>query len=300
MMKKQTKIILILITLIPTIVFAHPGKTDANGCHYCRTNCAKWGLYNGQYHCHNGSSSGSSGSNNTTKKTTKRTTTAKRTTTTRTTTTTTTSTTTTTTQVIKNNDTTIKEIIIDDISYQNIEDINYTTKNSSVDIKVIPNDEKATYSINGNLNLNTGENTITIIVTAEDESTKEYKFIITKEEDFKSNTNIKAYINEDTIIFYNNKATYNVKTDQESVSIECIPDNKNAIIDIDNPNPTLNYGDNIINIHVTVEDQTTKDYKLTIYRPEPIKEEKSSIIEKIIPPIFLTSIGYLIFKKKKK
>ena len=292
-MKKQTKIILILITFIPTIVFAHPGKTDANGCHYCRTNCAKWGLYNGQYHCHNSGTSGSSSSNNTTK----RTTTTKKTTTTRTTTT---STSTTTTQIIKNNDTTIKEIIIDDISFQIIEDIYYTTKNSSVDIKVILNDEKAKYSINGNLNLNTGENTITIIVTAEDESTKEYKFIITKEEDLKSNTNIKAYINEDTINFYNNKATYTVKTDQESVSIECIPDNDNAIINIDNPNPTLNYGDNIINIHITAEDQTTNNYKLTIYRPKPPKEEKSSIIEKIIPPIFLTSIGYLIFKKKKK
>lgn len=292
-MKKQTKIILILITFIPTIVFAHPGKTDANGCHYCRTNCAKWGLYNGQYHCHNSGTSGSSSSNNTTK----RTTTTKKTTTTRTTTT---STSTTTTQIIKNNDTTIKEIIIDDISFQIIEDIYYTTKNSSVDIKVILNDEKTKYSINGNLNLNTGENTITIIVTAEDESTKEYKFIITKEEDLKSNTNIKAYINEDTINFYNNKATYTVKTDQESVSIECIPDNDNAIINIDNPNPTLNYGDNIINIHITAEDQTTNNYKLTIYRPKPPKEEKSSIIEKIIPPIFLTSIGYIIFKKKKK
>ena len=292
-MKKQTKIILILITFIPTIVFAHPGKTDANGCHYCRTNCAKWGLYNGQYHCHNSGTSGSSSSNNTTK----RTTTTKKTTTTRTTTT---STSTTTTQIIKNNDTTIKEIIIDDISFQIIEDIYYTTKNSSVDIKVILNDEKAKYSINGNLNLNTGEKTITIIVTAEDESTKEYKFIITKEEDLKSNTNIKAYINEDTINFYNNKATYTVKTDQESVSIECIPDNDNAIINIDNPNPTLNYGDNIINIHITAEDQTTNNYKLTIYRPKPPKEEKSSIIEKIIPPIFLTSIGYIIFKKKKK
>ena len=296
-MKKQTKIILILITFIPTIVFAHPGKTDANGCHYCRTNCAKWGLYNGQYHCHNGGTGGSSSSNNTTKKTT---TTTKRSTTKRTTTSSTTTTTTTTTQIIKNNDTTIKEIIIDDISFQNIEDIYYTTKNSSVDIKVILNDEKAEYSINGNLNLNTGENTITIIVTAEDESTKEYKFIITKEEDLKSNTNIKAYINEDTINFYNNKATYTVKTDQESVSIECIPDNDNAIINIDNPNPTLNYGDNIINIHITAEDQTTNNYKLTIYRPKPPKEEKSSIIEKIIPPIFLTSIGYIIFKKKKK
>ena len=296
-MKKQTKVILILITFIPTIVFAHPGKTDANGCHYCRTNCAKWGLYNGQYHCHNGGTGESSSSNNTTKKTTKKTTTNKSSTTRRTTTT---STSTTTTQVIKNNDTTIKKIIIDETLYQNVEDINYTTKNSSADIKVILNAEKATYTINGNQNLITGENIITIIVTAEDESTKEYKFIITKEEDSKSNTNIKAYINEDTINFYNNKATYTVKTDQESVSIECIPDNDNAIINIDNPNPTLNYGDNIINIHITAEDQTTNDYKLIIYRPEAPKEEKSSIIEKIIPPIFLTSIGYLIFKKKKK
>lgn len=300
-MKKKTKIILILITLIPTIVFAHPGKTDANGCHTCKTNCSKWGLYNGQYHCHNGGTGESSSSNNTTKKTTKRTTTTKRSTIKRTTTSsTTTTTTTTTTQVIKNNDIKIKEIIIDETLYQNVEDINYTTKNSSADIKVILNDEKATYTINGNQNLITGENIITIIVTAEDESTKEYKFIITKEEDFKSNTNIKAYINDDTINFYNNKATYTVKTDQESVSIECIPDNNNAIINIDKQNPTLNYGDNIINIHVTTEDKTTKDYKLTIYRPEPPKEEKSSIIEKIIPPIFLTSIGYLIFKKKKK
>jgi hypothetical protein len=32
--------------------FAHPGRTDKRGCHYCRTNCKKWGLRYGQYHCH--------------------------------------------------------------------------------------------------------------------------------------------------------------------------------------------------------------------------------------------------------
>lgn len=40
-------------------VDAHPGRTDANGCHTCRTNCAKWGLAQGEYHCHGGSSSNS-------------------------------------------------------------------------------------------------------------------------------------------------------------------------------------------------------------------------------------------------
>ncbi len=34
---------------------AHSGRTDASGCHTCRTNCAKHGLRNGQYHCHGSS-----------------------------------------------------------------------------------------------------------------------------------------------------------------------------------------------------------------------------------------------------
>ncbi|MBW7651353.1 thermonuclease family protein [Anoxybacillus sp. ST4] len=34
-------------------VYAHPGKTDANGGHTCRTNCEKWGLKTGEYHYHN-------------------------------------------------------------------------------------------------------------------------------------------------------------------------------------------------------------------------------------------------------
>lgn len=41
-------------------VYAHPGRTDSNGCHTCRSNCAKWGLSYGQYHCHNGGNSSSS------------------------------------------------------------------------------------------------------------------------------------------------------------------------------------------------------------------------------------------------
>ncbi len=36
---------------------AHSGRTDASGCHTCRTNCAKYGLRTGQYHCHGGGGS---------------------------------------------------------------------------------------------------------------------------------------------------------------------------------------------------------------------------------------------------
>ncbi len=33
-------------------VYAHPGRTASDGCHYCRTNCDKWGEAWGERHCH--------------------------------------------------------------------------------------------------------------------------------------------------------------------------------------------------------------------------------------------------------
>lgn len=38
--------------IFPGTAFAHPGKTDSNGGHTCKTNCAKWGLELGEYHIH--------------------------------------------------------------------------------------------------------------------------------------------------------------------------------------------------------------------------------------------------------
>lgn len=52
-----------IILLLPSIISAHPGRTDSNGGHVCRTNCEKWGLEYGEYHHHNG---GGSKSNNST------------------------------------------------------------------------------------------------------------------------------------------------------------------------------------------------------------------------------------------
>jgi len=45
---------LISISLIE--VSAHPGNTDSNGGHVCRTNCPSWGLEFGEYHTHSSSS----------------------------------------------------------------------------------------------------------------------------------------------------------------------------------------------------------------------------------------------------
>lgn len=51
--KFKVKILYLAILLVlPISVFAHPGRTDVNGCHTCRTNCKSWGLEYGEYHCH--------------------------------------------------------------------------------------------------------------------------------------------------------------------------------------------------------------------------------------------------------
>ncbi len=46
-------IVVLEIVFISVPVFAHPGNTASDGCHYCRTNCAKWGEVEGARHCHN-------------------------------------------------------------------------------------------------------------------------------------------------------------------------------------------------------------------------------------------------------
>ena len=47
---------LVIIFNLSLPVFAHPGNTASDGCHYCRTNCDKWGVPWNQRHCHGQSS----------------------------------------------------------------------------------------------------------------------------------------------------------------------------------------------------------------------------------------------------
>ncbi|MFZ2189509.1 MAG: YHYH domain-containing protein [Candidatus Magasanikiibacteriota bacterium] len=52
-MKRLSLVIIFAISVFfPMTSFAHPGRTDSSGCHTCRTNCTKWGLSTGEYHCH--------------------------------------------------------------------------------------------------------------------------------------------------------------------------------------------------------------------------------------------------------
>ena len=65
-MKKIVCKALVVVTLLCYgsigVAEAHPGRTDANGGHTCRTNCASWGLSQGEYHYHGGGGSSAGGS----------------------------------------------------------------------------------------------------------------------------------------------------------------------------------------------------------------------------------------------
>ncbi len=45
---------ILLAVSLPQIVYAHPGRTASDGCHYCRTNCDRWEVPWNERHCHGG------------------------------------------------------------------------------------------------------------------------------------------------------------------------------------------------------------------------------------------------------
>lgn len=46
-------VFLLMVFILPFSALAHPGNTNASGCHTCKTNCHSWGLKDAEYHCHN-------------------------------------------------------------------------------------------------------------------------------------------------------------------------------------------------------------------------------------------------------
>ncbi len=51
-MKKIIFLLILVVLIVPSVSLAHPGRTDKNSGHTCKTNCLKWGLKYGQYHYH--------------------------------------------------------------------------------------------------------------------------------------------------------------------------------------------------------------------------------------------------------
>ena len=55
----RSVLLTLAVCLVASVGYAHPGGRASDGCHYCRTNCAKWGEKKDERHCHNGGSDSS-------------------------------------------------------------------------------------------------------------------------------------------------------------------------------------------------------------------------------------------------
>ena len=274
-MKNKILILLAFVSaflLLPGNILAHPGRTDSNGCHYCRTNCAKWGLANNEYHCHNGSGTSSkkkttSSSNISSKKKTSSTKTV----------------------VSKSSDNTLKSVSIDGENVNVDDDMTYSTKKEKVNIAVKLNSSKATYVINNNDDLKVGDNNIVIKVTAENGNVRSYSLLI-KREKLSNNTNIKIIVDGNIINFISEKASINVSSDVNSLNYEYELEDKNSSLDVVG-NDVLYVGNNKIVFVVTAEDETKKEYKLTVNK----SSKSDETISKILGLAMLGGTGYGIY-----
>lgn len=270
MKKKIKRLIMIMIVILsPLYVEAHPGRTDSNGCHTCKKNCAKWGLRYGQYHCHGKTNSSTSSNPNKT----------------------------TTTKVLDSNKN-IKSISIDNTNLEVKDTMEYKTYNIVNSIDIILESAKSKYEISNYSNISIGDNNIKITVTSEDNTSKEYNLNIKYLEE----PNISSIsINNDNIDI-NDYMEYHTTLD--SVSINTFSNSKVEY----NSDIKLNDGINNVELKLLdSNDNVYKTYTLSIIKDSisssnSDNKENTSTNHGINTTIFLilvTAIIYRILKKKK-
>lgn len=152
----------------------------------------------------------------------------------------------------------------------------YTVDNSVIelDIGAIPELETSTVTVTGNKDLIVGENEVIITIVAEDESTKEYKIIVTRDEIDRSELFLSELIIEGyDIDFYENVYEYDIFIDDEkNLVIDAIPENDDYIVEISG-NSNLKNG-SVIRITITDQEGNSNVYKINVSA-----EENSEIIE---------------------
>ncbi len=271
-MKKKIKglIIIMIVVLSPLYVEAHPGRTDSNGCHTCRTNCAKWGLSYGQYHCHGKTNSSTSTSSSNTNKTT-------------------------TTKVLDSNKN-IKSISIDNTNIEVKDTMEYNTYSKVNNIDIILESTKSKYEVSNYSNISIGDNNIKITVTSEDNTSKEYNLNIKYLEE----PNISSIsINNDNIDI-NDYMEYHTTLD--SVNINTLSNSK---VEYDS-DIKLKDGTNNVELKLLdSNDNVYKTYTLNIIKDSisssnSDNKENTSNSDGAITTIFLILISIVIYRRLKK
>ena len=218
-----------------------------------------------------------------------------------------TTTTTTTKKTTKSSNNYLKSITIDgedltDFSKEkNRYEYNVPNKTTKVNIEALAEDASSKVKIDGPKTLSVGDNTYTISVTSEDNTTKYYKVIVSRDEEISNNTKIDSInIKGHNLKMDGSSKTYylDVKKGTESLDIDVTLDDEKASFNIEG-NDNLSNG-SIIKIIVTAQNKDTSTYRIIINMTE---EKSNTLLIVIIVIIILLIIGgigtFLIIKKKK-
>lgn len=147
---------------------------------------------------------------------------------------------------------------------------------SSLNIHAKANHGKSKVTISGNENLQVGENTITVTVTAEDGSTRTYTIHATKKEESSNNKLSSLVVDQYSISPNFNKNIFEydltVPYDENSLNIKALAENKNAKVEISG-DKNLKEGNNVVLIKVTDENGFVQYYTLNV-KKEAKKEAK--------------------------
>lgn len=235
----------------------------------------------------------------TTKKTTTTTTTTKKTykpntTKPNVTTSKTTTSTTTTTSTLKDSNSYLKELTLkgtDFIFSRDVETYNLKINKDITNIEVTakPESEKATVKIENNENIDI-DKPILITVTAEDDTSRVYRIILSYADEKDNNTNLsKIEIQGYNIEFKPDVTEYTLKINKSDKTLDMIVETESESSTYEIKNNTNLKNKSKVVITVTAENGDTKDYTITI--------KKSSNFGLILIILILLGIcGYVIYK----
>lgn len=159
-----------------------------------------------------------------------------------------------------------------------------TVENNIDEIKLdaVAEDDKAKVSIEGNTGLEIGENTITIKVTAEDETVRTYKIVVTKEA--KNQIALKELLIEGVTLnpeFDSDVYQYTIdleNSDIKELNITATPDKEDATVEIIG-NTNLQEGSNVITILVKLSENETATYQVIVNIPKQVVAEPENNTE---------------------
>lgn len=162
---------------------------------------------------------------------------------------------------------------------------------TSLDVIGIPENPRATVEVEGASDLQVGDNTITVTVTAEDgQSTGQY--IIKVNREGSSNNDLSSLEVEGYDLdpaFDKDETSYSitVPSDVDSITVNADAEDDNATVEITGAD-NLQPGENTVTVKVTAENGDEKEYTITV-----TKEEEQEEDEKITSQVYTIADGMI-------